>query len=52
MATVPAVPSVAVADLGVDSGDLSRPWRRRVRAGVYDPHLVCEDPRSDQRRVF
>jgi hypothetical protein len=29
----------------------ARPWRRRVRAGVYDAHLVTDD-RSDERCAF
>jgi predicted amidohydrolase len=29
----------------------ARPWRRRVRAGVYDAHLVTDD-RSDDRVAF
>jgi predicted amidohydrolase len=29
----------------------ARPWRRRARAGLYDPYLVV-DNRSDDRSVF
>ena len=29
----------------------ARPWRRQVRAGVYDAHLVTDD-RSDDRGAF
>jgi predicted amidohydrolase len=30
----------------------ARPWRRRARGGIYDPHLVRDDPRSDDRATF
>jgi predicted amidohydrolase len=29
----------------------ARPWRRQVRSGIYDPHLVA-DPRSTDRTAF
>jgi predicted amidohydrolase len=50
-------PAVAVADIGngAESVEIAvtraRPWRRRVRAGVYDAHLVT-DGRSDDRGAF
>ncbi len=49
--------AVALADIDnrPDSIDIAvtkaRPWRRQVRAGLYDPHLVA-DNRSDDRAVF
>lgn len=49
--------AVAIADIDnqPESIDIAltraRPWRRQVRAGVYDAHLVADD-RSDDRRVF
>lgn len=49
--------SVAVADIdnGTDSIDVAvsraRPWRRRARAGAYDPHRVA-DQRSEDRQNF
>src|SRR5690606_31995553 len=46
------VPAVVVADLAGRAEDLARPWRRRVRTGIYDPHLVRDDPRSSQRATF
>lgn len=45
-------PSLAVADLDVNAENLSRPWRRTARAGVYDAHLVHDDPRSDNRNAL
>jgi predicted amidohydrolase len=30
----------------------SRPWRRTARGGIYDPHFVRDDPRSDDRAAF
>lgn len=49
----------AVAMAGIDNRPESidiavtkaRPWRRRVRAGIYDVHLVT-DARSDNRAAF
>ena len=51
-------PSVVVVDLDEDSAEitaalqLARPWRRRARAGLYEPHFVRADPRSDDRASF
>ncbi|WP_222853745.1 carbon-nitrogen hydrolase family protein [Fodinicola acaciae] len=45
-------PAVAVADLLTTEENLARPWRRKVRAGIYEPHLVSDDPRSDDRRAI
>jgi hypothetical protein len=50
-------PAVAIADIDnrPESIDIAitraRPWRRQVRAGVYDAHLVT-DSRSDDRGAF
>ena len=49
--------SVAVADIdnSPDAIDVAvskaRPWRRRARAGAYDPHRVA-DQRSEDRQNF
>lgn len=43
--------SVAVADLE-PAANPARPWRRTVRAGVHDQHVVRDDPRSDDRRAI
>jgi predicted amidohydrolase len=49
--------SVAVADIdnSTDTIDVAvskaRPWRRKARAGAYDPHRV-RDQRSDDRQNF
>jgi predicted amidohydrolase len=52
-------PAVVVVDLDDnDSEDIagalqrSRPWRRKARAGLYDPHFVRDDPRSANRSSF
>lgn len=42
-------PEVVVADIDRGAGDLARPWRRTARSGIYAPHLVQDDPRSDDR---
>jgi predicted amidohydrolase len=47
-----AVPAVAIVDLDAGAENLARPWRRTVRAGVYDDHLVRDDPRSLDRSGF
>ena len=50
-------PAVAIADIDnrPESIDIAvtkaRPWRRQVRAGVCDAHLVTDD-RSDDRGAF
>jgi hypothetical protein len=50
-------PAIAIADIDnrPESIDIAvtkaRPWRRLVRAGVYDAHLVTDD-RSDDRSAF
>jgi predicted amidohydrolase len=50
-------PAVAIAgiDNRPESIDIAvtraRPWRRQVRAGVYDAHLVSDD-RTDDRAAF
>jgi predicted amidohydrolase len=45
-------PAVAVVDLDDSEPNLARPWRRKIRAGIYAPHLVRNDARSDDRRTF
>lgn len=51
-------PSVAIAELDESSENLdeplhmARPWRRKARAGIYEQHLVRDDPRSDDRAAF
>ena len=47
-----SVAAVAVVDLVDGAVNLARPWRRRVRAGIYDDHLVRDDPRSQDRSGF
>ncbi|MEP3279405.1 MAG: carbon-nitrogen hydrolase family protein [Stappiaceae bacterium] len=46
------VPGIAVADITNNPGSLARPWRRTARGGLYEPHLVDDDPRSDCRDMF
>lgn len=45
-------PAVAVVDLDKHLGNPARPWRQKVREGIYDMHLIRNDPRSDQRSGF
>ena len=50
--------AIVVVDLDDDSAEIAaalqhaRPWRRRARAGLYVPHFVRADPRSDDRASF
>ncbi|MGF6156663.1 putative amidohydrolase [Ensifer sp. KUDG1] len=44
--------SMAIADIGNDPDDPARPWRRQARGGIYDPHVVSDDPRSSRRDMF
>ncbi len=45
-------PVMAVVDLDDSEPNLARPWRRKVRDGIYEPHLVCNDARSNERQTF
>jgi len=45
-------PSMTVVDIDNHADDPSRPWRRTARSGLYEPHQVEDDPRSDTRTVF
>lgn len=45
-------PAIAVADLEPDAPNLARPWRRKVRDGIYDAHRITSDPRSASRTSF
>ena len=45
-------PSIAIADIDNNPGDLARPWRRKARTGIYEPHKVMDDPRSGSRDRF
>ena len=47
-----ATPSLAIVDVEHNPGEIARPWRRTARAGIYAPHLVEDDPRSDGRDMF
>ncbi|RFB93620.1 carbon-nitrogen hydrolase family protein [Rhizobium leguminosarum bv. trifolii] len=44
--------AIILADIDDNPGDLSRPWRRKARSGLYEPHCVDGDPRSDVRDMF
>ncbi|CDZ42107.1 carbon-nitrogen hydrolase family protein [Neorhizobium galegae] len=46
-----ATPSLAIVDVDHNPGEIARPWRRRARAGIYEPHMV-NDPRSGGRDTF
>lgn len=45
-------PSIAVVDIDDHSDDPARSWRRTSRSGIYDPHQVEGDPRSEKRNGF
>jgi predicted amidohydrolase len=45
-------PAIAVADLDDGVENLARPWRRTARDGIYDDHIVHDEPRSDARNAF
>ncbi|WP_117192931.1 carbon-nitrogen hydrolase family protein [Rhizobium terrae] len=49
---VGALPSITVADIDNNPGDLARPWRRKARAGIYEPNMAKDDPRSGARNMF
>jgi predicted amidohydrolase len=60
LARCPADGMAAVVVVDLDDGSEAvcgalqhaRPWRRLARSGVYDPHLVRDDPRSADRAGF
>jgi predicted amidohydrolase len=43
---------IAMAVLDGNVENLARPWRRTARGGVYEPHLIRDDPRSEARTGF
>jgi len=45
-------PAVAVVDLDDSIENHARPWRRTARDGIYAPHIIRDDPRSDARDAF
>ncbi|GAA1299839.1 carbon-nitrogen hydrolase family protein [Saccharothrix xinjiangensis] len=45
-------PAIAVVDLDADPDDRARRWRRAARSGVYEPHFVRDDSRSDDLGAF
>ena len=47
-----ATPSIAIADLDDSAENHARPWRRIARNGIYDPHLIPDDPRSQDRATL
>ncbi len=49
---VAETPSIVVADIDDNPEDPARPWRRKARAGLYEPHMVQGDPRSGSRDMF
>jgi predicted amidohydrolase len=53
-ARCPAVdePALAVLDLHDPAENLARPWRRRARSGIYEPHRPHADPRHQSRTAF
>jgi predicted amidohydrolase len=47
-----AQPGVVVVDLDDSSENYARPWRRKARSGIYETHIVRNDPRSEDRAKF
>jgi predicted amidohydrolase len=45
-------PSIAIADLDDSAENHARPWRRTARNGIYNPHLISDDPRSQDRATL
>ena len=45
-------PALAVVDLDDSIENYARPWRRTARDGIYDPHIIRDDPRSEARNAF
>jgi predicted amidohydrolase len=45
-------PGLAVVDLDDGAENLARPWRRTARDGIYAPHIIRDDPRSEARGAF
>nr|WP_216853697.1 carbon-nitrogen hydrolase family protein [Phytoactinopolyspora halotolerans] len=45
------LPSVTTTEIYDDPNDFARPWRRKARTGIYEHHVVHNDPRSDDRSV-
>ncbi|MBY5400829.1 MAG: carbon-nitrogen hydrolase family protein [Rhizobium sp.] len=44
--------AISLADIDDNHGDIARPWRRKALSGLYEPHRVAGDPRSDGRDRF
>lgn len=44
--------AVVVVDLDGNAENFARPWRRKARSGIYDAHVVRDDPRSEERVGF
>jgi len=44
--------ALVIVDVDDREENLARPWRRTVRAGIYDEHIVRDDPRSEDRGGF
>ena len=42
-------PSISVVGLDDSAENLARPWRRTARSGIYDAHMIKDDPRSLDR---
>jgi predicted amidohydrolase len=45
-------PAVAAVDLEYSSGNGARSWRRTARSALYEPYLVHDDLRSNERDIF
>ncbi|MDQ1195899.1 carbon-nitrogen hydrolase family protein [Agrobacterium sp. SORGH_AS 787] len=45
-------PAIALAEIQTNPEGLARSWRRKVRSGLYAPHHIEDDLRSDDRSLF
>ncbi|MCS7476920.1 carbon-nitrogen hydrolase family protein [Umezawaea endophytica] len=45
-------PELAIVDLDGGQENLARRWRRTARSGIYEPHTVRNDSRSDNLHAF
>lgn len=45
-------PGLAIVDLDGGQENLARRWRRTARSGIYEPHTVRNDSRSDDLHAF
>lgn len=45
-------PAIAAVDIEYSAANGARSWRRTARSSLYEPYVVHDDPRSNERGVF